>query len=119
MDQGKAVVALAALAQETRLSVFRLLMQAGPDGMIAGAVAGAMDVPPSTMSHHLAKLEQAGLVVSWRTSRLIHYAVDYAGMQGLLTFLMADCCRGDPRACADLFSTISCDGSSAKAGASE
>jgi DNA-binding transcriptional ArsR family regulator len=109
MDQEKAVAALAALAQDTRLSVFRLLVKAGPDGMIAGALAEAMDVPPSTMSHHLAKLEQAGLATSWRTSRLIHYAADYAGMQGLLGFLMADCCQGDPTLCAGLLSSITCD----------
>ncbi len=109
MDQDKAVAALAALAQDTRLSVFRLLIKAGPDGMIAGALAEAMDVPPSTMSHHLAKLELAGLTSSWRTSRQIHYAADYAGMQALLTFLMADCCQGDPRACTDLLSTIACN----------
>ena len=109
MNQDKAVMALAALAQDTRLSVFRLLIKAGPDGMIAGALADAVAVPPSTMSHHLAKLEQAGLVLSWRTSRLIHYAADYAGVQALLTFLMADCCQGDPRACADLLSAIVCD----------
>ena len=108
MEQDKAVAALAALAQDTRLSVFRLLVKAGPDGMIAGSVAEAMGVPPSTMSHHLAKLEQAGLVTSWRTSRLIHYAADYAGMQGLLTFLMADCCQGDARACSDIVSAIAC-----------
>ncbi|WP_353772441.1 helix-turn-helix domain-containing protein [Sphingobium sp.] len=116
MEQTKAVAALAALAQDTRLSVFRLLMQAGPDGMIAGAVAEAMDVPPSTMSHHLAKLEQAGLVMSWRTSRLIHYAADYAGIHTLLNFLMADCCRGDPNACADLLSAITCSASPEGAG---
>ena len=109
MDQDKAVAALAALAQDTRLSVFRLLVKAGPDGIIAGALAEAMDVPPSTMSHHLAKLEQAGLVTSWRTSRLIHYAADYAGMQGLLSFLMADCCQGDPNLCAGLLSSLTCD----------
>tara|TARA_R110000787_G_scaffold47085_16_gene114100 strand:+ start:3780 stop:4133 length:354 start_codon:yes stop_codon:yes gene_type:complete len=109
MDQDKAVAALAALAQDTRLSVFRLLVKAGPDGIIAGALAEAMDVPPSTMSHHLAKLEQAGLVTSWRTSRLIHYAADYAGMQGLLGFLMADCCQGDPNLCAGLLSYLTCD----------
>lgn len=109
MDQDKAVAALAALAQDTRLSVFRLLVKAGPDGMIAGALAQAMDVPPSTMSHHLAKLEQAGLAISWRTSRLIHYAADYAGMQALLGFLMADCCQGDPQMCNSLLSSIRCD----------
>ncbi|WIW90674.1 metalloregulator ArsR/SmtB family transcription factor (plasmid) [Sphingobium sp. V4] len=116
MDQDRAVGALGALAQDTRLSVFRLLMQAGPDGMIAGALAEAMDVPPSTMSHHLAKLEQAGLVTSRRTSRLIHYAADYSGMQALLAFLTADCCQGDPRACADLLTTAAC-GVAAEAGA--
>lgn len=109
MDQVKVVAALAALAQDTRLSAFRLLVQAGPDGMIAGAVAETMDVPPSTMSHHLAKLEQAGLATSWRTGRLIHYAADYAGMQALLGFLMADCCQGNPQMCAGLLSAITCD----------
>lgn len=109
MHQDKAVAALAALAQDTRLSVFRLLIKAGPDGMIAGALAEAMDVPASTMSHHLAKLEKAGLATSWRTSRLIHYAANYAGMQALLTFLMADCCQGDPRACIDLLPAIACE----------
>jgi len=109
MQQLQAIIALAALAQDTRLSVFRLLVQAGPEGMIAGAIAEAMDVPPSTMSHHLTKLKHAGLVVSQRESRLIRYAADYAGMQALLAFLMADCCRGHPEMCADLLSAIRCD----------
>ncbi|MDI1295367.1 MAG: metalloregulator ArsR/SmtB family transcription factor [bacterium] len=108
MDQSHAVAALGALAQDTRLSVFRLLVQAGPDGMIAGEIAQKMGVPASTMSHHLATLERAGLLVSQRDSRLIHYAVDYAGMQRLLSFLLEDCCNGAPDLCGDLLSHLPC-----------
>ena len=103
-----AVDALGALAHETRLSVFRALVQAGPDGMIAGAIAGHQGVPPSTMSHHLATLERAGLVQSIRESRLIHYRADFAGMRRLLTFLMQDCCQGAPEMCGDLLGSLSC-----------
>jgi DNA-binding transcriptional ArsR family regulator len=103
-----AVDALGALAHETRLSVFRLLVKAGADGMIAGAIAEHQGVPPSTMSHHLATLERAGLVQSERESRLIHYRADYAGMRRLLAFLMQDCCQGAPEMCADLVGELSC-----------
>lgn len=103
-----AVDALGALAHETRLSVFRLLVQAGPEGMIAGAIAEHQGVPPSTMSHHLATLERAGLVQSERESRLIHYRADYAGMRRLLAFLMQDCCQGAPEMCADFAGALSC-----------
>lgn len=104
-----AVDALGALAHETRLGVFRMLVQAGPDGMIAGAIAEAQGVPPSTMSHHLATLERAGLVQSTRESRLIHYRADYAGMRRLLTFLMQDCCQGAPEMCGDLMAGLVCE----------
>ena len=104
-----AVDALAALAHETRLRVFRALVTAGPDGMIAGAIAEHCGVPPSTMSHHLATLERAGLVQSQRESRLIHYRADFAGMRRLLTFLMQDCCQGAPDMCGDLMAGITCD----------
>ncbi len=103
-----AVDALGALAHETRLSVFRMLVRAGPEGMIAGAIADHQGVPPSTMSHHLATLERAGLVQSERESRLIHYRADYAGMRRLLAFLMQDCCQGAPEMCADLMGDWSC-----------
>ncbi len=106
--QDWAVDALGALAHETRLSVFRALVVAGPDGMIAGAIAGQQGVPPSTMSHHLATLERAGLVQSTRTSRLIHYRADYAAMRRLLTFLMQDCCQGAPEMCGDLLGELTC-----------
>lgn len=104
-----AVDALGALAHETRLAVFRMLVVAGEDGMIAGAIAEAQGVPPSTMSHHLATLERAGLVQSQRESRLIHYRADFAGMRRLLAFLMQDCCGGAPEMCADLLANTVCD----------
>jgi ArsR family transcriptional regulator len=103
-----AVDALGALAHETRLAVFRMLVTAGPAGMIAGAIAERQGVPPSTMSHHLGMLERAGLVTSERESRLIHYRADYPGMQRLLAFLVQDCCRGAPEMCGDLFGTLDC-----------
>lgn len=106
-----AVDALGALAHETRLSVFRMLVKAGPEGMIAGAVAERQRVPPSTMSHHLAALERAGLVKSERESRLIHYRADYAGMRRLLAFLMQDCCQGAPEMCGDLLGHLACNAS--------
>ena len=103
-----AVDALGALAHETRLSVFRALVKAGPDGMVAGAIAEHCGVPPSTMSHHLATLERAGIVQSERESRLIRYRADFAGMRRLLTFLMADCCQGAPEMCGDLLADLMC-----------
>lgn len=103
-----AVDALGALAHETRLSVFRALVKAGPEGMVAGAIADHCGVPPSTMSHHLATLERAGLVQSERESRLIHYRADFPGMRRLLTFLMQDCCRGAPEMCGDLLGDLAC-----------
>lgn len=113
MDQTQAVSALGALAQDTRLSVFRLLVQAGPAGMIAGAVAEKTGVPASTMSHHLATLERAGLVFSKRESRLIHYTAKYDGMRGLLAFLVADCCQGQPELCGSLAPNALCERSNA------
>lgn len=104
-----AVDALGALAHETRLSVFRALVKTGPDGMIAGAIAEHCGVPPSTMSHHLAALERAGLVQSQRESRLIHYRADFPAMRRLLTFLMQDCCQGVPEMCSDLMAGLSCE----------
>lgn len=109
MDQSLAVTALGALAQDTRLSVFRLLVRAGPQGMIAGAIAEHIGIPGSTMSHHLATLERGGLVVSQRESRQIHYTANFEGMRGLLGFLMADCCQGNPALCDNLVSVPRCE----------
>lgn len=107
--QAWAVGALGALAHDTRLTVFRMLVIAGPQGMIAGTIAERCAVPPSTMSHHLATLERAGLVHSERESRLIHYRADYQSMQRLLTFLMQDCCQGMPEMCFDLAAGLTCE----------
>ena len=103
-----AVDALGALAHETRLAVFRMLVKAGPDGLVAGAIAEQAAVPPSTMSHHLATLESAGLVRSERESRLIRYSTDFAGMRRLLAFLVQDCCQGAPDMCTDLLEGLRC-----------
>ncbi len=108
-QQAWAVDALGALAHDTRLSVFRMLVQTGPDGMIAGAIAAHHHVPPSTLSHHLATLERAGLVQSTRESRLIRYRADYPGMRRLLAFLMQDCCQGAPEMCGDLIPQLNCE----------
>lgn len=101
MEMNEAIGALTALGHETRLTVFRLLVQAGPSGLAAGAVAERAGVPPSTMSHHLGLLERAGLVRSWRVHRQIFYATDYEGTRKLLSFLMEDCCQGRPELCGD------------------
>lgn len=90
---------LGALAQETRLSIFRHLVQAGPQGVPAGQIAHALDVPAPTMSFHLKELENAGLLTQRRDGRQIFYACDYAGMRSVLEFLQRDCCQGHPDIC--------------------
>lgn len=99
METKGAVAALSALAQEHRLAVFRLLIGQGRHGLPAGVIAERIGVPPSTLSHHLAHLERAGLLRSWRVERRIFYAVDIDGTRRLLTFLTEDCCQGQPEIC--------------------
>lgn len=94
MNAAEVVRALGALAQEHRLAVFRLLVQAGPAGMAAGAVAEAIGVPASSMSFHLAQLANAGLVTQRRQSRSIIYAADYAAMNAVMGYLTENCCGG-------------------------
>ena len=103
MEMKQALDALAALAQATRLEVFRLLVRQGPIGMTAGAVAEALGVAPSTLSPHLAQLERAGLASSWRVDRRIFYAVDIEGTRRLLRYLTEECCGGHPELCKDLW----------------
>ena len=113
MEQKQALACLAALAQETRLAIFRLLVQQGPVGMPAGEIAQRLAVPAPTLSFHLKELERAGLIGSTRRQRQILYATNYAGTRALLDFLMHDCCQGhpeicgrvDPSACADCLPT--------------
>jgi ArsR family transcriptional regulator, arsenate/arsenite/antimonite-responsive transcriptional repressor len=99
MEQAAAIDALSALAQDTRLSIFRLLVRQGPNGLAAGDIAERLGVTASTLSHHLAILERAGLLRSWRVQRQIFYATHYAGMRLLLDFLTEDCCQGHPEIC--------------------
>ncbi len=99
MEVKDALIALSALAQETRLEVFRLLMRSGPRGMAAGGVAERIGVQPATLSFHLRELERAGLLTARRESRQIFYAPEYRGMRALLAFLTEDCCGGHPEIC--------------------
>jgi len=94
MEKTKAVSALAALAQENRLDVFRLLVQAGPDGMPAGAVADALDLAPNTLTFHFDRLRTAGLVSARRDGRSIIYAARFESMNELIAFLTENCCGG-------------------------
>jgi ArsR family transcriptional regulator, arsenate/arsenite/antimonite-responsive transcriptional repressor len=97
-NAAEAVAALAALAQEHRLAVFRLLVQAGSEGMPAGAIATALGLPNSSLSFHLAQLARAGLIRQERRHRSLIYRADYAAMNGLVSYLMENCCSGS--ACA-------------------
>lgn len=96
MQADLVIRALGALAQEHRLAAFRLLVQAGAEGIPAGALAERIGVPPSSMSFHLAQLANAGLVTQRRESRSIIYAADYAAMNGLMAYLTENCCGGLP-----------------------
>ena len=102
MEETNALAALAALAHETRLAVFRLLVTAGPNGLAAGEIADRIGVVSSTLSFHLKELDRAGLLRSWRKQRQIFYAADYEGTRQLLGFLTRDCCQGRPEICGDL-----------------
>jgi ArsR family transcriptional regulator, arsenate/arsenite/antimonite-responsive transcriptional repressor len=99
MEKSDVVAALAALAQDNRLDVFRLLVQAGPEGMPAGAVANALDLAPNTLTFHFDRLRQAGLVTVHREGRLMIYAARFETMNALLGFLTENCCGGAPEKC--------------------
>jgi ArsR family transcriptional regulator, arsenate/arsenite/antimonite-responsive transcriptional repressor len=105
MDMKTAVSALTALAQETRLSIFRLLVEAGAEGVAAGRIAEQLDVAAPTLSFHLKELHRAGLVSSRQESRFIYYAADFERMAALMTFLTHNCCRGMPDECLTIMET--------------
>lgn len=94
MDMGAAIVALGALAQEHRLALFRLLVQAGEKGMAAGAIAEKLGVPNSSLSFHLAQLRSAGLITQERQHRSLIYRANYPAMNGLVDYLTENCCGG-------------------------
>jgi DNA-binding transcriptional ArsR family regulator len=94
MQSRDALGALSALAHEHRLAIFRLLVQAGPEGRSAGAIADALDLPPSSLSFHLAHLTRAELIVQRRDSRSLIYSADFDAMNALVGFLTENCCGG-------------------------
>lgn len=108
MDKLDALEALSALAHETRLEVFRLLIQAGPSGMPAGKIADALEVRQNTMSSHLGVLTRAGMITKLRDGRVIYYSAHYDGMRALLLYLVEDCCRGETEICSPIIEAMQC-----------
>ena len=106
MESEYAILALGALAQSTRLDVFRLLVKREPEGLPAGEIAKTLAVPQNTMSAHLAVLSRAGLVTARRISRSIIYRADLSRFQAVMSFLVNDCCDGRPEICTPLIESI-------------
>lgn len=92
MDNGQAVQALGALAHDTRLALYRMLVEQGPDGLAAGIIAERLGLPPSSLTFHVQHLHRAGLVTQRRVGRQLLYAADFAVMNGLLGYLTENCC---------------------------
>jgi ArsR family transcriptional regulator, arsenate/arsenite/antimonite-responsive transcriptional repressor len=105
MEIKGAVTALAALAQETRLSIYRVLVEAGPEGVSAGRIGETLEVPAATLSFHLKELAHAGLISSRQERQFIYYAVDFERMAELMTFLTQNCCQGMPEKCLTVVET--------------
>ena len=100
MDSPQAVAAFAALGQEHRLRIVRALVIAGPEGLAAGVLAGAVGLSGTNLSFHVKELSRAGLIQSRREGRSVLYSAAYPALSGLITFLMRDCCQGRPEICA-------------------
>ena len=100
MNVKQAVEALAALAHEHRLSVYRMLVEAGPAGLNAGTIATRLKIPPSSLTFHIQNLHRAGLVTQERRSREVIYAADFDSMNGLVGYLTENCCAGSGESCA-------------------
>lgn len=107
MELTAVVQRLSALAQESRLNIFRLLVRAGPKGLAAGEIARELEITPNTLSAQLTILANAGMVSGRRAGRSIIYAADYDNMSELLIYLMDDCCQGRPEICAPLAAAAS------------
>jgi len=101
MNIKSAVLQLSSIAQEARLEIFRLLVQAGPEGLSAGNIGETLQIPASTLSFHLKELSHAGLIHSRQVSRYIYYSANYEAMNGLLAYLTENCCAGT-KGCAPL-----------------
>ena len=102
MDIKTAVLQLSSIAQEARLEIFRLLVQAGQDGLPAGNIGESLSIPPSTLSFHLKELSRAGLIQSRQVSRFIYYSANYASMNSLLAYLTENCCAGESKCYPDV-----------------
>lgn len=109
MDKSKALTCFSALAQPTRLDVFRLLIRSGGEGLQAGEIGTALGVRQNTMSANLAVLSNANLVTTRREGRVIRYFADLATLREMLSFLMEDCCGGSPEQCAPLLDELTCE----------
>jgi DNA-binding transcriptional ArsR family regulator len=108
MNKERALTAFAALSQETRLDVFRLLIKAGSEGIIAGDIGVHLGIRQNTMSANLSVLSHAGLIHSVREGRSIRYFSNINGVKGLLKFLLEDCCGGRPELCQPVIEKIAC-----------
>lgn len=109
MDKKSALAALAALGQDTRLEVFRLLVKAGGEGIPAGEIAERLGAVQNTTSAHLKILDHAGLVRSERDGRIVRYIADMTGFRDLLAYLMEDCCNGAPELCRPVIQAVTCN----------
>ena len=106
MNTSEAVDAFSALSHETRLTVFKLLLKEGEQGLSAGVIARRLDVQPSTLTAHLHILKRSGLLQSTRQQQKIVYSADVQGTRNLLLFLTQECCQGHPEICSDLFDSV-------------
>ena len=106
MNQEFAIEAFAALSQSSRMTVFRLLVRTGPQGLQAGEIARRLDIIPSTLSGHLSVLKRSGLLKATRHQREIHYSADLQAVNALVSFLLSDCCDGRVENCAEIMSLL-------------
>lgn len=106
MDQTKAIDAFAALAQDSRLAIYRMLVREEPNALRVGDISRRLDIVPSTLSGHLAVLRRAGLLKSTRHQREIHYSANIAAMNDLVGFMLKDCCNGQVENCVEILSLL-------------
>ena len=106
MDQDAAIETLAALAHASRLSIYKLLVRKGPDGLRVGEISRNLNIVPSTLSGHLAVLKRAGLLSATRRQREIHYAANLTAMNALVGFMLADCCGGRVENCSEILTLL-------------
>lgn len=106
MNQDIAIEAFGALAQSSRMAIFRLLVRVGPDGLQVGEISRRLDIVPSTLSGHLAILKRSGLLRATRHQREIHYAANLVAVNDLVSFLLSDCCDGRLENCSEIISLL-------------